>query len=193
MDRTEEFEDFARARQGHMRRLAFLLSGDWHDAQDITQTALLNLCRAWNRARRADSVEAYAHRVLVHAYLSQRKKRQRDDVRAADFAVLADRGANDNGDAGQPELRITLLSALAQIAPKGRAVLVLRYWEDLSVEATAAALGCSTGNVKSQSSRALARLREILGDSLFEEFPEATVPDTGTPIRPAVPATDHGW
>ncbi|GAA1968392.1 sigma-70 family RNA polymerase sigma factor [Catenulispora subtropica] len=183
----DEFSEFAQARQGHLRRLAFLLCGDWHHAQDLTQTALLNLCRHWNKARRAESLDAYAHKVLVHAYLQHRKKYQRDAERALDFTRQVE-GANGSSAApsAQPELRLTLLTALAQLAPRGRAVLVLRFWEDLSVEATAAVLGCSTGNVKSQSSRALARLREILGDSLLDGFAE---PSEDRPlIRPARPA-----
>ena len=162
-----EFAEFAHARQAHLRRMAFLLCGNWHDAQDVTQTALMNLYRAWNRARRADSIDAYAHRVLVRAYLSQRRKVLRQQSRAAEFALSSERAAASGGQ-DQPELRLALLAALAQLPPRGRAVLVLRFWEDLSVAATADALGCSTGNVKSQTSRALARLREILGDSLFD-------------------------
>ncbi|NUR63516.1 MAG: SigE family RNA polymerase sigma factor [Catenulispora sp.] len=192
----DEFTEFAQARQGHLRRLAFLLCGDWHDAQDLTQTALLNLCRHWGKARRADSVEGYAHKVLVHAYLDHRRKYRRDAERALDFTRQAEI-ANDAaaGPAGQSELRLTLLDALARLAPRGRAVLVLRFWEDLSVEATAAVLGCSSGNVKSQTSRALGRLRDILGDSLMEGFDDAPegsalpVDSLGQPlIRPTRPA-----
>ena len=164
-----EFTEFARARQAHMRRMAFLLCGNWHDAQDVTQIALMNLCRAWNRARRADSVDAYAHRVVVRAYLSQRRKVLRQQARAIEYTLANERVATSAGEPGQSELRLALLAALAQLPPRGRAVVVLRFWEDLSVEATAEALGCSEGNVKSQTSRCLAKLRQILGDSLFDE------------------------
>lgn len=163
-----EFTEFAQARQAHMRRMAFLLCGNWHDAQDVTQIALMNLCRAWNRVRRADSIDAYAHRVVVRAYLGQRKKVLRQQARAVEYALSSERVAG-SADAGQPELRLALLAALAELPPRARAVVVLRFWEDLSVEATAEALGCSEGNVKSQTSRALAKLRAILGDSLFED------------------------
>ena len=164
-----EFTEFAQARQAHMRRMAFLLCGNWHDAQDVTQTALMNLCRAWSRARRADSIDAYAHRVVVRAYLSQRKKVLRQQARAVEYARASERVPGSADEAGHPELRLALLAALAQLPPRGRAVVVLRFWEDLSVEATAEALGCSTGTVKSQASRSLTRLRAILGDSLFDE------------------------
>jgi RNA polymerase sigma-70 factor (sigma-E family) len=196
----DEFTEFAQARQGHLRRLAFLLCGDWHDAQDLTQTALLNLCRHWGKALRAESLDGYAHKVLVHAFLNHRRKYRRDAERALDFTRQVERahGTRAAAPSEQPELRLTLLHALAQLAPRGRAVLVLRFWEDLSVEATAAVLGCSAGNVKSQSSRALARLREILGDSLLDGFaePPGDGPDRSTSpdkpdralIRPARPA-----
>lgn len=163
----DSFAEYAGARQAHLRRLAFLLCGNWDDAQDVTQTALMYLYRSWKHAERADSRDAYAHQVVVRAYLSQRRKQLRQQARAAEFALKEFRAAGDGSSGGEPELRMTLLAALAQLAPRGRAVLVLRFWEDLSVEATAAALDCSTGNVKSLSSRALGRLREILGDSLF--------------------------
>ena len=167
-----EFTEFAQARQAHIRRLAFLLCGNWHDAQDVTQIALMNLCRAWNKARRADSIDAYAHRVVVRAYLGQRKKVLRQQARAMEYTLASERVPASAEASGQPELRMALLAALAQLPPRGRAVVVLRFWEDLSVEATAEALGCSTGNVKSQTSRALAKLRAILGDSLFDEDEE---------------------
>jgi RNA polymerase sigma-70 factor (sigma-E family) len=186
----DEFTEFAQARQGHMRRLAFLPCGDWHDAQDLTQTAMLNLCRHWGRARRAESLDGYAHKVLVHVYLTHRKKYQRDAARALDFTRHAGPGSGPAAvPSEQSELRLTLLNALALLAPRGRAVLVLRFWEDLSVEATAAVLGCSAGTVKSQSSRALARLREILGDSLLEGF--AGAPEDTPMTRPARPAASR--
>lgn len=162
--RLEEFAEFAAARQSHMKRTAYLLCGDWHEAQDLTQTALLNLCKAWPRARRADSIDAYAQKTLINAYLGGRRKRNREREVHASFAVTATPFARED----QPDLRLALLAALAELAPRGRAVVVLRFWADFSVEDTAAALGCSIGNVKSLSSRALARLRELLGDSLAD-------------------------
>jgi RNA polymerase sigma-70 factor (sigma-E family) len=166
--RIDEFTEYAVARQSHLLRTAYLLCGDWHGAQDLTQTALLNLCKAWPRARRADSVDAYAHRTLTNAYLrGQRRLRREREIRAAALAG-ADRLGRPDHD--RPEERLALLAALDQLGARARAVVVLRFWEDLSVEATAAALGCSTGNVKSQSSRALARLRVLLGDSFSDYY-----------------------
>lgn len=161
-----DFTEFARGRQRHLMRTAYLLCGDKQTAQDLTQTALLNLCRAWGRAARADSVDAYAHRTLINAFLAQRRKAERERKarrdQAMEISVAASTGSGHGSD-----LRLALLAALDLLPPKTRAVVVLRFWEDQSVQATAAALGCSEGNVKSQSSRGLAKLRQLLGDSVF--------------------------
>ena len=170
--RIEEFTEYAAARQNHLLRTAYLLSGDWHGAQDLAQTALLNLCKAWNRARRADSVDAYAQKTLINAVIrSQRRLRREREVRAA--ALSGAERLVPPHDPDRPETRLALLSALDQLPARARAVVVLRFWEDLSVEATAAALGCSTGNVKSQSSRALAKLRVLLGEEFSAYGPRS--------------------
>ncbi|ACU69200.1 RNA polymerase, sigma-24 subunit, ECF subfamily [Catenulispora acidiphila DSM 44928] len=160
-----DFTAFAQARQRHLMRTAFLLSGNRQSAQDLTQTALLDLCRSWRRVRRADDVDAYAHRVLINAF---RTSARRSDRERKALWRKASEAAGSPADGAAPDqsvgMRLSLLAALDRLPPKARAVVVLRYWEDLSVEATAAALGCSTGTVKSQSSRALARLRALLGD-----------------------------
>jgi RNA polymerase sigma factor (sigma-70 family) len=147
-------------------RTAYLLCGDSDAAQDLTQTALLNLCKSWRKVKRAESVDAYAHRVLINAYLAHQSKAaktraaERDSVHEAQPSNSADTDTTDAAD-----LRMALFTALDELGPGARAVVVLRYWEDMTIAATAAALGCSEGNVKSQSSRALARLRELLKDS----------------------------
>ena len=164
MDRLEGFAEYAGAQQRHLRRSAYLLCGDWHLADDLTQMALVNLCRSWQRALSADSLDAYAHTVLVNAFLRHKRKYDRQAERQKAYSA----GALEPVPAAAPELRLSLEAAMQRLPARARAVVVLRYWEDMTVEATAAALGCSTGNVKSQSSRALARLREIVGDSLTE-------------------------
>lgn len=163
-DELADFTKFAHARQRHLMRTAYLLCGNSQAAQDLTQTALMNLCHAWRRVRRADDVDAYAHRVLINSYRTAARKADRERKalwRKALESGTPGEGTDSDHTAG---MRLSLLAALDRLPPKARAVVVLRYWEDLSVEATAAALGCSTGNVKSQSSRALARLRTLLGD-----------------------------
>lgn len=158
MHRKNEFAEYAQARQGHLLRTAYLLCGDPHQAQDLAQEMLTNLYRFWSRAGKADSVDAYARRMLVNAYLTHRRKLKRERDTHLALALGTPPPAAD-----ESELRLGLLAALEQLGKRGRAVLVLRFWEDLSVEAIAAALGCSVGTVKSQTSRSLVRLREVLG------------------------------
>jgi RNA polymerase sigma-70 factor (sigma-E family) len=161
--RRTEFAEYAQARQGHLLRTAYLLCGDPHLAQDLAQETLTNLCRFWSRASRADSVDAYARRMLVNAYLTNQRKLKRERDTHVALALDAPPPRADGSD-----LRIELLAALEQLGKRGRAVLVLRFWEDLSVEATAVALDCSVGTVKSQTSRSLVRLREVLGSDWAE-------------------------
>jgi RNA polymerase sigma-70 factor (sigma-E family) len=155
-----DFDDFARSRQAHLRRSAHLLCGDWHLAEDLTQTALAKLYAVWRRVRQLESPDGYARRVLYRTFIDETRRRrwwERTGTGTAQEDVVA--------PASDPDLRLTLLDALRQLPPRGRAVLVLRFWEDQSVEATAAALGCSVGTVKSQTSRGLGTLRRILADS----------------------------
>jgi RNA polymerase sigma-70 factor (sigma-E family) len=161
VDCPEEFIEFAGAEAARLRRTAFLLCGDWHTAQDLTQTTLASVFVAWHRIERREGVHAYAHRTLVNSYLALRRKRSSTELLATG---VPDRGTRP----GTTELRLVLLKALAALSPRARAVVVLRYWEDRSIDQVAAMLGCSAGNVKSMSSRALERLRTDLGESLIE-------------------------
>ncbi|MBP0454708.1 MULTISPECIES: SigE family RNA polymerase sigma factor [unclassified Kitasatospora] len=156
-EESAEFETFAYSRGHHLFRTALLLCGDWHLAEDLTQVTLAKLYAAWAKVRRAENQDAYARSVLVRSYLSHRRLR-----RSAEQPALGDlpEGIAPEGD---PALRVTLLAALAELPPRDRAVLVLRYWEDRSVEETAAELGVSAGAVRSQALRALGRLRAVLG------------------------------
>ncbi|WP_354640419.1 SigE family RNA polymerase sigma factor [Kitasatospora camelliae] len=159
-EQQREFEEFARARGTGLFRSALLLCGDWHLAEDLTQTALARIYASWNRVRQADNPEAYAHTVLVRAYLSHRRLR-----RSTEQPALGEL-PEETAPGEDPTLRVALLAALARLAPKDRAVLVLRYWEDRSVEQTAAALQLSAGTVRARSLRALGRLRALLGSQL---------------------------
>jgi RNA polymerase sigma-70 factor (sigma-E family) len=160
MGRAEEFTEFATAHVHRLRWTAFLLCGDWHTAQDLTQTTLTNVFLAWRRIKR-DAVPAYAHRTLVNSYLAARRKRSEAELPVADPGERA-------APAHPAELRVVLLQALATLTPRARAVLVLRYWEDLTIDQAAEVLGCSPGTVKSQTARALGKLRAHLGESLTE-------------------------
>ena len=163
-----DFDDFARSRQAHLRRTAHLLCGDWHLAEDLTQTALAKLYAVWRRVRQLESPDGYARRVLYRTFIDETRRRRWWERTGAGAGVGEGEGAYQEdlvAPASDPDLRLTLLDALRQLPPRGRAVLVLRFWEDQSVEATAAALGCSVGTVKSQTSRGLGTLRTILADS----------------------------
>ncbi|MGW3149500.1 SigE family RNA polymerase sigma factor [Streptomyces sp. NPDC001177] len=165
--RGADFEEFARSRQAHLRRTAYLLCGDWHLAEDLTQTTLARLYAAWRRVRRADFPDAYARSVLYRTFVDETRRRrwwERPGAHELDMAAPPQ----------DPELRLTLLDALRQVPPRSRAVLILRFWEDQSVEETARALGCSTGTVKSQTSRGLAALRRILDDTSSPEASHRT-------------------
>jgi RNA polymerase sigma-70 factor (sigma-E family) len=154
---AEDFMEFATVRGGQLFRTAWLLCGDWHLAEDLVQTALGKLYRSWRNISRADNPEAYARAVLVRSYVSYARRRSSGE---RPFAVLPDMA----GVQPDPALRLTLLAGLAQLSPKDRAVLVLRYWEDLSVEQTADQMGISAGAVRTRCQRALRQLRILLGD-----------------------------
>jgi RNA polymerase sigma-70 factor (sigma-E family) len=157
MSSTDDFTEFAATAAPRLRRTAFLLCGDWHTAEDLAQTTLAKVFVAWRRISRRDAAHGYAMRTLVNSYLADRRLKRAGELLVGD---LPERPAQS----GEAELRIVVLGALATLPPKSRAIVVLRYWDDLSVEQVAALLGCSTGNVKSQSARALDKLRALLAD-----------------------------
>jgi RNA polymerase sigma-70 factor (sigma-E family) len=151
----EEFDGFMRGRWPAMVRLAYALTGDPGHAEDLAQTAFARAYASWGRVRRAGDPDAYVRRIVINAHRSRfRRHRVAEELRGdlTDTAV----GASQPG----PEGRSELLDALDRLGPRQRAVVVLRYWLDLSEAETAAALGCSVGTVKSQASRALATLRK---------------------------------
>ncbi|MFD9266918.1 SigE family RNA polymerase sigma factor [Streptomyces goshikiensis] len=158
------FREFAAGRSGHLYRSACLLtSGDTHLAEDLVQETLGRMFLLWGRVSRIDNPAAYAQTVLVRAFLTHRRRRSAGERPVGEFPDAE--GAAGGAD---PALRLTLLDALGRLAPKDRAVLVLRYWEDRSVEETADAMNASSAAVRTRSTRALARLREQLGGSLAE-------------------------
>ncbi|MEU4067397.1 SigE family RNA polymerase sigma factor [Streptomyces wedmorensis] len=161
--RADEFLEFAAARTGHLFRSACLLtSGDTHLAEDLTQETLGRMYAKWGRMTRVGNPAAYAQTVLVRTFLSHQRRRSATE---RPLGELPDR-APDGGE--DPALRIALLDALAGLAPKDRAVVVLRYWEDRSIEETADVLHVSSAAVRTRSVRALAKLRERLGGSITE-------------------------
>jgi RNA polymerase sigma-70 factor (sigma-E family) len=173
---VEEFVEFAEAVSPQLRRTAFLLCGDWHTAEDLTQTALAQVFVSWRRIRRQDAVHAYTHRTLVNTYLAHKRLKYTGELLTGWFP---DRPAQ----ALAPETRMMVRDALAALAPRARAVVVLRFWADLSVEQVAEVLGCPAGTVKSLSARALAQLRAPLGEAVAE---------SGSPSRPLEERHDPG-
>ncbi|WP_412741347.1 SigE family RNA polymerase sigma factor [Krasilnikovia sp. MM14-A1004] len=158
-DVDEAFAAYYAARGNHLRNTAYLLCGDWHLAEDLTQTAFTKLYRAWHRIEQRDSLDGYARRVLVRAFLDERRRPWRRE-----HATVPESPALDGAEPGgmEPGDRMLVRAALATLAPRYRAVLVLRFWADLPVEQVADILGCATGTVKSQTSRGLAALRDAL-------------------------------
>jgi len=152
-----EFVEYVQARMPWLRRLAYRLCGQWSAADDLVQECLVALYRHWRKASTADSVDAYVRTMLVHAYLAERQRSWIRRVRP-----VADVIGPPTAPLAGAEHRVDLLAALTKLSRGQRAVLVLRYWEDLDVAQTAVALGCSTGTVKSQTSIAIAALRRLL-------------------------------
>jgi RNA polymerase sigma-70 factor (sigma-E family) len=144
------------------------MCGDRHWAEDLVQAALAKLYVKWKAVRRRDAVDAYTRQILVRLCIEQTHPRRRRE-RSMETVPEPAAAAGSSEPLGLAvEQRVVLLEALARLAPGQRAVIVLRYWEDLSIEQTASVLGCSTGNVKSQTARGLDGLREVLRG--FEGF-----------------------
>ncbi|MFD3540108.1 SigE family RNA polymerase sigma factor [Streptomyces sp. NPDC058662] len=150
-----QFQSFVTARWAQLVRTAYLLTGDPHDAEDLTQTALAKAYRSWRRVWRSDNPEAYVRRMLVTCNSDRFRKRR---VAERLTAEPPDTGVRDPGAIWADE-RNALMSALAELPARQRAVVVMRYWEDLSEAEVADVMGCAPGTVKSQASKALAKLR----------------------------------
>src|SRR5262249_32307315 len=149
------------ARGASMRSMAYLMCGDWHLAEDLVQIAFTKLYLAWHRVSRHDVLDGYVRQIVVRAFLDNTRRPWRRQQPPDMAAGIHDVPVDDSG----PEDRLVLLRALAKVPPRQRAVLVLRYWEDTSVEQTAAVLGCSPGTVKSSAARGLDLLRRELNGS----------------------------
>lgn len=154
--RELDFEGFAATRWRRLVRTAYLLTGDHHEAEDVVQATFAKVFRNWSRISRLEEPDAYVHRALVNNNLSRHRRRR---VRQLLTPVLPERAHTADGGHRGVEERSVLLQALAELPQRQRAVVVLRYWEDMSESQVAEVLGCSLGNVKSQASRGLAKLR----------------------------------
>jgi RNA polymerase sigma-70 factor (sigma-E family) len=151
----DEFLTFIRVRMERWRRAAYLLCHDWHTADDLVGIVVAKLYEHWRRVSAADNPDAYAQRVLTRAWIDERRRPWRREHPAD---ALPDRGWTQSDRVGD---RADLIGLLAQLGRKQRAVVVLRFYFDRSVEETAELLGISVGTVKSQSARALEALRAL--------------------------------
>jgi RNA polymerase sigma-70 factor (sigma-E family) len=153
--RDAEFSAYMQARQPSLMRTAYLLTGDRHTAEDLVQTALAKLYLSWDKVHQRDSVDAYVRRILVNENNSLWRRGWKKREHATD--EVPERGhvvdTYDEGTSG------ALWEIVQTLPKKARAVVVLRYYEELTEAETADALGISVGTVKSQASRALATLR----------------------------------
>ena len=153
----DELDALVAARGNALLATATLLAGSRPAGEDLLQAALERVMRRWSRVH--GDPEGYVRRTLYHLAVDQWRLRRR---RPPDVHLAVDPPVADG--AGQVQLRHALVQAMGQLPPRQRAVLVLRYWEQLSEVEAAEVLGCSVGTVKSSASRGLARLRELTAD-----------------------------
>ena len=155
MGEPDGFREFVATRSPALLRTGWLLTGDWFLAQDLVQDALARTWSRWDGLRRRDAPEAYVRKVMLTTFLSWRRRRWRGEI-ATDNPPEAPACGDAYADA---DLRHTMQTALATLPPRQRAVVVLRFFDDLTETQVADVLGCAVGTVKSQSAKALARLR----------------------------------
>ena len=160
-----EYVDYVTGRIPALRRLAYLLVGDEHRADDLVQQTITTLYVKWKRARAADHLDAYVRTMLVRTHLDERRlawARVQLFHKVPDPDPVEEHGIED---------RQIVRAELARVPRRQRAVLVLRFCYDLPVDEVAAILGCSAGTVKSQTSRGLATLRRLLDERGFVRHP----------------------
>jgi RNA polymerase sigma-70 factor (sigma-E family) len=158
MDRSDiDFDAFVTDNLDGLLRTAYLIAWDAKEAEDLVQECLFKVARRWDRIAAMEQPLAYTRRVLIHLALRESGRRTR---RRAEVELQAAHVGAEAASLTGLDTREELLEALAALPPKQRAVIVLRYFLDLTEVETARALGCSTGTVKSNASKALAHLRE---------------------------------
>lgn len=162
-----EFAEYFRARLDTVRRTAFLMCGDWHRADDHAQSAFVSLHRHWRKIRDKAALDAWMRRTLVRSVIDESRRPWRRER----FTAEPDDTVGVPAASEAVATRHVLVDGLRTVPPRQRAVLVLRFLEGLDIAATAAALGCSEGTVKSQTSHGLAALRASLGDALDDLRP----------------------
>ncbi|ETK37136.1 SigE family RNA polymerase sigma factor [Microbispora sp. ATCC PTA-5024] len=174
----DEFSRYVREARPALRRTAFLLSADWHEADDLVQRTLIALHRRWDTLRQRDKIAGYARTVMLRLIISDRRSHRWSREVLHDLPPEPDPSPDPYGLVLD---RLLLMNALAGLGPRQRAAVVLRYWEDRTVEETASALGSEGSTVRSQTVRALASLRASLKDQL------AADEDAVDPVDPVDP------
>jgi RNA polymerase sigma-70 factor (sigma-E family) len=165
-DARRRFGEYFAARHSVVRRTAYLLCGDWHWADDLTQATFIKVAAGWHRIRDVQVLDAYVRTCLVRTFLADTRRSWRRRERS--YADVPDGPAAGDG-AESSTSRMFFAAALQQLPPRQRATIVCRYYQGLDVAETAAVLGCSEVTVKSQTAKALAALRGRLGEGLKEE------------------------
>jgi len=162
-EQEAEFRHYVAVRADRLRRFGYLCCGDWQRAEDAVQSAFIKLYGVWARLA-AESCDAYVRRIVANTLIDEHRRgwfrRERVTER------LPERHVADRSDASVATL--TVMNALARLPKKQRAVVVLRYWEDLPIDQVADILRLSSGTVKSQGARGLRTLRALLSDSMPE-------------------------
>lgn len=161
--RDEEFQSFVIGRWPRLMRTAFLLTGEQHAAEDLVQSTLEQVYVAWRRVGSADDPEAYVRRVMINAHARKHRRRLKEFLAPKDDEGLAHELPDTGDHIARADDRGALLKALAQLPPRQREAVVLRYWEDLTETQAAQAMGCSVGAVKSNTAKGIAKLRAIPG------------------------------
>jgi len=169
------FRDWMSLRAPALRRKAFLMCGDWHSADDLVQDTVITMYSRWPRIAAGSSVDAYASRVLVGKYVDQRRRPWRRERVGGTLPERADHRSADAFEAVEGAEAL-LTTALATLSSAQRAVLVLRFTDDLSVDEIAAVLGLPSGTVKSRLSRATATVRTYLSTHPSQPDDAVTTP-----------------
>jgi RNA polymerase sigma-70 factor (sigma-E family) len=167
----EAFNAYVVARSAALLRTAYLLTGNRADAEDLVQTALAKTYLAWDRIRDREALDGYVRRTMVNTQNSFWRRKRPEHL----YDEVPDSPGRDASI--DSDLHDALWTALAQLSGKQRAMVVLRYYEDLSEAETASVLGVSVGTVKSTTSRALAKLRD---DASLRDDPRAALPAGAT-------------
>jgi RNA polymerase sigma-70 factor (sigma-E family) len=157
----QQFPEFFARQYGGLRRLGFLLTGDWSAGEELAQEALVRVYWRWALVRRQEHPEAYARKVLINRHRSVLRRLRLDARRATQARI-------ETADAGRCEELMVVWAAIRRLPTRQRAVVVLRYHEDLPELEVARLLGMPVGTVKSTANRALARLRRELAGALVD-------------------------